>query len=38
MMGWIMLFITTAVLVLGAYAVIRLLVTLHRDEFTDPEV
>lgn len=38
MIGWIVLFVTAAVLAFGAYAVIRLLVTLHRDEFTDPEL
>ena len=38
MIDWIMLFIVAVVFAVGAYAVIRLLLTLHRNEFTDVEM
>jgi hypothetical protein len=38
MIGWIIVFISGSVLFLGAYCTIRLLTTLHRDEFTDPDL
>jgi len=38
MIGCIIVFISGSVLLLGAYSTIRLLLTLHRDEFTDPEL
>jgi len=37
-MAWFILIIVSAVLLLGAYCSIRLLLTLHRDEFTDIEL
>jgi len=38
MIGWIIVFIAGAILLFGAYWIIRLLLTLHRDEYTDPEL
>lgn len=38
MVDWIIIFIAGTALLLGAYCIIRLLVTLHRNEFTDPEL
>ncbi len=38
MIGWIVVSIASCALLFGAYCTIRLLLTLQRDEYTDPEL
>jgi hypothetical protein len=38
MIGWFSLIFVSAVLLFVAYSIVRLLVTLHRNEFTDTDI
>ena len=38
MIGWLFVIVFGAFLLLGAYCIIRLLLTLQHEEFTDPEL